>query len=122
MTIQNPKAYVDGLWDWGVLRGCFGNTKIEPTDIDGFVERNGKFLILETKDNGVEIKQGQQLTFNALVKTGLFTIIVIWGNPGNPKRIRVITSKADRNFKNSSLEQLRDIVSQWFNYAEGYYW
>ena len=49
MTINDPVKFCAGLWDWGILNGCFGDTLIKPTDIDGFVERNGKFLFFETK-------------------------------------------------------------------------
>jgi hypothetical protein len=41
MTINKLDAYVAGLWDWVCLDGCFGDTKIRPTDIDGLVERRG---------------------------------------------------------------------------------
>ena len=40
------------LWDWSTLDGCFGNSKIRVGDIDGFVERRGRVLFIETKYPG----------------------------------------------------------------------
>ena len=75
MTIQSEERFMASLWDWGILKGCFGDSKIEPTDMDGLVERKGHFLVLEAKQPGVKIKQGQWWTFNALVNTGYLPLL-----------------------------------------------
>ena len=120
MSINNAQLYMEGIWDWAILEGCFGNTKIEPTDIDGFVERKGKFLVLETKKLNVPVKQGQWWTFNALISTGYFTVIIIWGNTNKPEEMQVLypapykaTSKRSAN-----IDDLRNVVSWWFRYAD----
>lgn len=117
MTINNPDEFMSNLWDWGILRGCFGGTRIEPTDIDGFVERNGKFLAFETKSPGVEIKTGQMITFKHLIDLGCFTVVLVWGEPGKPERITLMTSKTTKEYENASLDTLRTIVTKWFEYA-----
>lgn len=117
MTINNPEEYLSNIWDWSILRGCFGETRIEPTDIDGFVERNGKFLAIETKSPGVEIKTGQMITFKRLIDTGCFTVALVWGEPGKPEKITLMTSQTTLEYDHANLEQLRKIVSQWFKYA-----
>lgn len=114
MTINNAEAFLAGIWDWGILRGRFGETKIEPTDIDGFVERNGQFLVLEAKAPGVSVKDGQQIAFDRLLSTGKFTIIVVWGSTNNPERLRVYTQKRKWDYKTADLDTLRGIVSWWF--------
>lgn len=118
MTIKNWDAFKDSMWDWKVLRGCFGNTKIEPTDIDGFVERNGNFLVIETKLPGVEIKTGQIITFTQLVKDKRFSVLFIWGAPGDPKRLELWRDKSKREYAEADMETLRQVVSNWFNYAD----
>lgn len=120
MTIQNPEAFMDGVWDWGILSGCFGNTQISPTDIDGFVERKGKFLILETKAPGVEVKRGQEITFEALVKFAGAVVIVIWGNRDNPERIKVYSQKEPngKEYADADVSKLRWLVSSWFQMAD----
>lgn len=117
MTINDPQMYINSLWDWGCLNGCFGDTKIKPTDIDGFVERNGRFLIIETKLPTVEVPAGQEITFSRLINTGYFSIIIVWGNPNNPEMIKVITRKKEKIYSHTNIKQLRDIVTSWFNWA-----
>lgn len=95
MTINNAEAYLRGVWDWGILRGCFGETKIEPTDIDGCVERNGQFLVLETKAPTASVEQGQQITFDRMLSTGRFTVIIVWGETNKPERNKLCTKSLD---------------------------
>lgn len=120
MTIQNQKLYMEGVWDWAILRGCFGSTKIEPTDIDGFVERKGRFLILETKKLDTPIKNGQWWTFNALRNTGLFTIIVVWGEQNTPQEMQILYPLPYQvgQRKKAGLDELLTAVAGWFRYAD----
>jgi hypothetical protein len=75
---QAKPAGFDGVWDWDFLRGAFGPV-IMPMDLDGMVERNGRFLVFETKAAGVDIPQGQRITLDALRATGVFTIFILYG-------------------------------------------
>lgn len=120
MNIRNKFAHQNSFWDWSPLNECFGATNIRVTDIDGFVERKGRFLVIETKKPGEEIPQGQSLTFAAMADTGLFTIIVIWGKHNAPEQIGVITRRRDSNkhYQQGSVSLLQKIVSEWFNYAD----
>jgi hypothetical protein len=117
MTINNIKSYVDNLWDWGILNGCFGNTNIKPTDIDGIVERNGEFLLLEAKSPHKEIPRGQQIMFNNLMKTGIFTIMVIWGNVNKPEEIQITNKLGIGEKEPCDLAKFRESVVRWFSYA-----
>ena len=114
MTIRNMESYRSSIWDWGILKGYFPNTRIEPTDIDGFVEFGGHFLVLETKRSGVPVPRGQEIMFEAFRRTGLFTVIVIWGEANNPESLRVIKQTEDRMFEKASLVLLRAVVAEWF--------
>lgn len=119
MTIRNSKLFMDSLWDWGILDGCFGDTRIKPTDLDGLVERNGNILILEGKSPGKPITKGQEIVFNQfllinkIVGYRVFTIIVIWGTPNEPERIQ----QWGYTPCDAGLEELRRVVSSWFNWA-----
>lgn len=116
MTIQNAQLFMEGFWDWSILDGCFGTTEIKPTDIDGFVERYGNFLVLETKKQGVEIKTGQMITFNELTKTGKFTVIVIWGDKDAPTEMQVFYPHPQQPSakKQATIDNLRAVVGWWF--------
>jgi hypothetical protein len=118
MTIRDIDDFISSLWDWGILKGCFGDTKIEPTDIDGIVERNGHFLVLETKKPGNPLVQGQRIMFNRLLELKMFTVLIIWGHPGCPEKMLIMYPppypakeiECDR-------DMLRQVVSRWFDYA-----
>lgn len=121
MTIENENLYMEGIWDWSILDGCFGETKIKPTDIDGFIERHGKFLVIETKKKNTPIKDGQLITFRNLVKTGIFSVLIVWGEKNKPEKIRKMTRNGEIEFDNTNLEKLRQLVSDWFEYANSSY-
>ncbi len=116
MTINNPEAFVASHWDWACLDGCFGASRIRPTDIDGLVEHHGQFLILEAKLPGVLIPKGQELTFLRVVKDAPFHVFVIWGHPGEPEEIRVLSSWEDYT-KSIDLRGFQKMVSNWYEWA-----
>lgn len=119
MTINAPDLYMAGIWDWAILDGCFGRTKIKPTDVDGLVERKGKFLMLETKAPGAAIPEGQRLTHQAWVAQGN-SVIVVWGDTNKPQRIlaKSPSNPEGKLFENASLATLRGLVEYWFQEIE----
>lgn len=117
MTINNPEAFCNGLWDWAILDGCFGGN-IKPTDIEGFVERKGKFLVLETKALNVAIPEGQRRTFEALSRVGCFTIFVIWGKRNEPERLAIWSSAGYHGVCQIDLSGFRNYCSRWYQWAD----
>lgn len=117
MTINNAQLYVDGLWDWSILKGCFGGTRIAPTDIDGAIERNGRVLLIETKQPGVPIPDGQRWFFDAFIAAG-FSVLYVWGKKGQPERLKIVTPKGFREYEEADLNKLREVVSEWFEWAD----
>jgi hypothetical protein len=118
MRIRNMQAYDRGIWDWEILRGCFGDTKICPTDIDGCVERKCKFLYLETKQPGKDVPLGQRITLEQLAKRG-DTVLIVHGEQGNTEHITKMTPFGIQNYEDASNDTLRDMVTQWFRWADG---
>lgn len=118
MTIEDMDTYIESLWDWACLDGCFGNGHIKPTDIDGLVERNGKFLVIETKLPNAEIKKGQEILFQKMVETGLFNVVIVWGRPGMPETIILMTREATRKYTNANIGTLREISEIWYKWAD----
>jgi hypothetical protein len=117
MTIRNPKKFVESLWDWGFLDNCFGQTKIKVTDIDGIVERNGHFLVIEGKDEGVPIPYGQKRMFEVMHKTNLFTIIQVWGPANNPTHYKLMIPGIEYKKVPCELKDIQRVVNQWFEFA-----
>lgn len=81
MTIQDFDTFYLEHWDWGFLKaaGCFGTSRIEPTDVDGMTESKGYCILIEAKKPNVPIKQGQQILQTALINTGVFSVVNMWG-------------------------------------------
>ncbi len=80
MTIRHDckggrKCYLKSLPDWGFLKDCFPR-KIEPTDLDGLVEINGRALILEWKRTGARMTDGQRYALEGLTRGGKDDIVV----------------------------------------------
>jgi hypothetical protein len=71
-------AGFDGEFDWDFLKMAFTGTKIEPMDLDAVVERNGHFLVFETKDTGKGVPIGQAITLRTAWRKG-FTVIHVEG-------------------------------------------
>lgn len=78
---QASPAGFDGIFDWDFILPAFEGTKITPMDIDAMVERNGKFLLFETKCPGKEIPQGQVIALTNLIIMGKgnVSLLVIYG-------------------------------------------
>jgi hypothetical protein len=115
MTINNPKLYMDTHWDWACLDGCFGSG-IRPSDVDGIVEVNGHFLLMETKSPSAHLSIGQRRMFLAF--PGL--VIVVWGEPGAPKEMLVLDHGDEvRPLGTATLDDFRKRVRAWFLYANG---
>ena len=123
MTIRNMDNYVAALWDWSCFNDCFGNSRIRVSDLDGIVERNGKFLVLEVKSHGASVPIGQQRMFNAMAETGAFTVVVLFGETNAPQRMRVTTRHNGRVVsveKPADMDTVRDMVKRWFDFANSF--
>jgi hypothetical protein len=124
MTIYWPDTYLRSIWDWKILDGCFPRG-IRPTDIDGWVELCGYFLVLEGKGPGVPVPEGQRRAFNRMhrwnqIIPGLFTIIVIWGDAatGCIEELQFWPSAPIKIAFNGNTETLRSYVTAWADSAE----
>lgn len=118
MSIRNMKHYTAALWDWGVFDGCFGG-KIAISDIDGLVERRGQFLLLEAKSPGSRIPDGQRYLHEALYRRGDFSLLYIWGKPGQPEWIHFRLPRPFPEYRGPvTLDELRAIVKWWYQMAD----
>ncbi|MGH9249745.1 MAG: hypothetical protein ACRD0W_09565 [Acidimicrobiales bacterium] len=107
-------------WDWAILKGCFGMTGIEPTDLDGLVERNGHYLLLETKDateHGLDV--GQHITFSGLARDKDFTVIIIYGLRNQPERLTIFHPGGGVDAAvPTNLQDTRARITAWFAAAD----
>lgn len=121
--LKSPAAGFDGVFDWSFTDGCFGKTKITPMDFDGVVERNGNFLVFETKAVGVPVPKGQMITYKTAHKLGCFTVVFIEGKQ-TPEFAKVWCQPGFKNgnFMNDhapvdDLQRFKGFVSEWYDHA-----
>ena len=128
-TIRHPDTFrkhqpagFDGAFDWSWTAGCFGNTKIEPMDFDGVVERKGNFIVFETKNVGKAIPQGQMMTLNELWHRGGVTLLFVYGKMKFEKATYILAKKKLRreqvSGKITDLDSARKFVKDWYEYAD----
>lgn len=116
--IRNRQFYDRGIWDWEILRGCFGESRVTPTDIDGCIERRGNFLWIETKLPGIEIPRGQEIVLYQLARRG-DTVLIVYGEQDKPEKIIKLTSLGSTVYEEADKEVLRKIVDDWWKWANG---
>jgi hypothetical protein len=116
---QWPPAGFDGQFHWDFLKGAFGN-KIMPMDLDGVTERNGRFLVFETKSESFAIPLGQKITLNALLRTGFFTIFYVVGKtPEEISYLEVWHGDHTHVVDPANWQSVYDYSARWFNYVNG---
>jgi len=113
MAINNIDIYMKNLWDFDFLKGCFGNTKGRPSDIDAIVEWHGQFLVIEMKSRGARIPQGQAIMFQSMADMENFTVLILWGKPSEAVAMRVW----GEDKKDADNKDVRKFVSEWFKAA-----
>lgn len=119
--IRNPAGFLASLPNWKPIYPAFP-PKNHPGDIDGIMERHGQFLIIEKKSNGTRITpwSGQARTLKALHNLGVFTIIYLWGQEGDPSEICVIEPNDEFRIRPRpcTYKQFIEILRKWWGFAE----
>lgn len=117
-NIRNQNVFTQSWWDWTPYNSCFEGTNIRISDIDGIVERRGHFLWIETKRPGEEITKGQDIIHKALIDTGSFCVLLLWGEVNEPESYRLIFEggKAEEAFVMGTKE-MKLVVGRWFRWA-----
>lgn len=114
MNIRDPQKFLETQWDWTPFNSCFGGTAIRISDIDGFVERNGKVLIIETKMPNQIVPKGQCIAFNRFSRIPGFTVLIVWGKPNHPVALQVWGKTGHIPTNN---DQLNAYIARWFAMA-----
>lgn len=83
--------YINSLWDYRFINDVLPG-KISVSDIDGYIERKGKFLFLEFKGttfntNYLDFKDGQERALLSLAKLPGVSVLVIAGRAKDTKII-----------------------------------
>jgi hypothetical protein len=71
------------LPNWTEFNDCFTGTKIRISDVDGIVERNGDFLVLDVKRPGTPLNTGQRYLYTRLAELQTFTVLIVYAENEN---------------------------------------
>jgi len=77
-NIRSVASFMRSLPDWTEFNTCFEPSRIRISDIDGIVERNGHFLVLDLKHPNTTLNTGQRILYQQLVRKG-FTVVIVFG-------------------------------------------
>jgi hypothetical protein len=128
-TIHSPELFAaslsagfDGVLWWDHWAAAIGRRAIRPSDIDLIVEINGHFIVVESKNEGASISQGQQLLLEALRLTGLFVIIEQYGKDwGYRWRWRALNTESEWFHARSKEEFVKEqsaFIKKWADYMD----
>jgi len=117
-------CYREELWDWTPFNDCFGSSGIRISDIDGIVERNGLFLMLDGKRVNLRgernISDGHRRLYKAFAEKGGH-VLVFHGQP--PTTVQWLRQwlPGGEFVKEQlcDLDGLRAVVADWYQWANG---
>ena len=101
-----------------VFYDCFPG-KIAMGDVDGIVEVNSNFLIMEYKSHGRRIPQGQHIMYSRLTRVAPVTVWVINGDcqTMDIRGMSYFYQGKVSNYESMTLEDLKLRVVDWVSWA-----
>lgn len=115
-NIRSGEHYAESWWDWTPYNTCFEGTHIRITDVDGLVERNGQFLLIETKRPGIPVPMGQRILFDRITKQPNWHVLIIWGETDCPQKYMLWGYKP---IVETDQNGVKSLIARWFKYANG---
>jgi hypothetical protein len=110
--------------DYSEFKGLIPtNLNLVPSNVDGILERNGQFLILEWKRPKEKISEGQRIMLQALAAKPSFMVVIIYGNTDNETVIDsywVLTLEGKPVKAGIGFDSFKQWYRQWYELADGY--
>lgn len=123
-SIRSPEAFMrsappafDGVMDCSWMQACWDNPNDRPMDFDAVKERNGEFLVVETKNPGATVPFGQILAFERLHALGSVSIMLVWGKD-RPIEGEFWFPNDKRYQRFVGVEEAQSLVRRWFKWAD----
>ena len=109
--------------DYGAFLGLLpNNPKATPCDLDGIIERKGKFLVLEWKREGEKTSEGLRRTLQALAGMPGFQVWIVRGDTDDGLRIDKFYSVppfGKAKLLGEGVDEFIHIYRMWYEYADG---
>lgn len=105
--------------DYGFMKGVISENFM-PSNIDGILERNGQFIVMEWKREGEKFSKGQEILLRALSKTPCFTLLIITGDTDNGinfKSCWVYNKKGEAEIKYTEYDDFIKYLKFWYEVA-----
>ena len=101
-----------------VFAECFAG-KNAFGDVDGIIERNGKFLMIEWKSRAGQIPVGQRITHERLTLVAPVVVVIVAGNAETMavEKIAICKNGVVSPWEVCSLEDLKERMRKWDRWA-----
>jgi hypothetical protein len=110
--------------DYAEFKGLIPtNPQLVPSNVDGILERNGQFLILEWKRPKEKISEGQRIMLQALAAKSSFMVVIVYGNTDNETVVDsywLLTPEGKPVKSGVGFESFKEFYRQWYELADGY--
>jgi hypothetical protein len=118
-NIDDREKFAEYLWDWEFLNPAFPG-KIQPMDVDGVVEMNGNFLILEGKALSAGMSKGQEIALEAMSENPDMHVLMVYGDPktSTPRKVQLL-GYHDKPIP-CGKEGIRRIAQNWVKHVKGF--
>jgi hypothetical protein len=107
--------------DYSEFKNLIPNNAV-PSNVDGILERNGQFLILEWKRPNEKVSEGQRIMLQALAAKPSFMVVIIYGNTDNETVIDsywLLTPEGKPVKSGIGFESFKQFYRDWYSYADG---
>jgi hypothetical protein len=110
--------------DYAEFKGLIpANPALIPSNVDGILERNGQFLILEWKRPGEKVSTGQKIMLQALASKPDFMVVIIYGNTDNETVINsywLLTPDGKPVKSGVGFQSFKQFYKDWYALADGH--
>lgn len=116
-AMRNPDAK---HIDYGFMKGAIpDNPNFMPSNIDGIIERNGSFMVLEWKRPKEKISKGQERLLKALAQNGI-AVVIICGDTDNGLNFDhcwILNAKGECEVKYTTYKDFLEYYKFWYELA-----
>jgi hypothetical protein len=110
--------------DYSDFKGLIpDNPNLVPSNVDGILERNGQFLILEWKRPGEKVSNGQRIMLQALASKPSFMVVIIYGNTDTQTVIDsfwLLTPDGTPVKTGIGFDSFKQFYRDWYTLADGH--
>lgn len=110
-------CYLSQLPSWDAYIECLPR-KIRPTDVDGMVEINGRFLFMEEKQAGKGPEVGQRTALRRLADLPGVTVIFFRPGANSDLEVLIYDGTEPLGFRPCSRNQFRAWLTKWARDAD----